>query len=333
MEDVDRFVQLLKENSPEDDIVGQEDFIRQPQVSGYRAIHMTMEIDVGEGFELDVVACEVQVRTLLQDSWAELAHADVYKSEERLPRDLVGRVEDLASILAAADEIAQKIRQRLSQEFRSGGSIDLDCVSRNGLAHIFERVFGRAPSGYTVERAELMCKRHGVTELHGMSELLYDEEFRESIKNAYRDETRLGSRLGTDSLLELAAIAVATDKQNALRQLRKWARNERNEIETSWHNEILGRLPETIDEFVEELRRGRLGLEEVAEALGVAGECVICATPIIDSDSFSIAISDYYDLDETPEVLSGLIAWDGPWASWNHTDLCPYHGDVVDKDD
>lgn len=86
---------------------------------GYESVHILIEIpeeisDAAEqnGFKLpDECVCEIQIRTILQDAWAEVEHELVYKSEFS-PFDLPLK-RKLASInasLSLADIIFQEIR-------------------------------------------------------------------------------------------------------------------------------------------------------------------------------------------------------------------------------
>lgn len=86
---------------------------------GYESIHVLIQIpeDIAdlvkkEGFYLpDECVCEIQIRTILQDAWAEVEHELVYKSEFS-PFDLPLK-RKLASInasLSLADIIFQEIR-------------------------------------------------------------------------------------------------------------------------------------------------------------------------------------------------------------------------------
>ena len=110
--DVYRFEALLREHLPMDTgPVRRQDYIRSPR-SGYRALHLNFLLDIGEPLSRRMVACEVQIRSRLQDAWAELSHADIYKQAD-LPADLLARSIDLSVLLAAAEEIAGSIRARV----------------------------------------------------------------------------------------------------------------------------------------------------------------------------------------------------------------------------
>ncbi|MCC7065608.1 MAG: hypothetical protein IT456_22575, partial [Planctomycetes bacterium] len=87
VEDVYRFAELLRERLPWDSAFSIQDYIKAPNERGYRALHINFMLDAGHGLAPDRVACEVQIRTRLQDAWSELTHGDIYK-QGQLPDDL-----------------------------------------------------------------------------------------------------------------------------------------------------------------------------------------------------------------------------------------------------
>lgn len=82
--------------------------------SGYRALHynlLTMVPLASGGWE--TVRCELQIRTLLQDSWGELTHEDTYKPGADVS-DLVETLSRrMADMFAVMDSLAQDLRTEL----------------------------------------------------------------------------------------------------------------------------------------------------------------------------------------------------------------------------
>ncbi len=89
----------------------ERDYVSEPKESGYRGWHVNLGIEVD-----DVpVVCELQVRTLLQDSWGELTHEQSYSKDGASPPlvdVLSSRMADLLSIL---DDIAEDLRSELDR--------------------------------------------------------------------------------------------------------------------------------------------------------------------------------------------------------------------------
>ncbi len=93
------------------DPASERDYVAEPKESGYRGWHVNLGIEVDE----TAVACELQVRTLLQDSWGELTHEETYSKDGALPPlvDVLStRMADLLSIL---DDIAEDLRTELDR--------------------------------------------------------------------------------------------------------------------------------------------------------------------------------------------------------------------------
>jgi ppGpp synthetase/RelA/SpoT-type nucleotidyltranferase len=245
IDDVYRFRELLCRVLPEvESQTHDEDYIRNPQPSRYRALHVNLRLSVGDLIPTgeDYVPCEIQIRTLLQDSWAELVHHDIYKEGAELPEYLRERTVDLAELLKTADTIAGRVRERVAKEtIPEEERLDLETVSKNGLAYVFSQVFGRYPSDYVTQTAYNACLEVGLADLTEISHVLGDKEFRESINAAYKRE--LGISMTQEDIFFLAPVAASQGKDKAIEAAIKQAKTEREEIENFWRSEVLGELP------------------------------------------------------------------------------------------
>ena len=151
IEDVYRFEELLKECLPADSSqIERQDYIDKPKKHGYRALHLNFRLNVSRTPDLELIPCEIQLRSRLQDAWAQLSHGDIYK-QKHLPPDLLDRVKDLSDLLAQADSTASSIRGRVQGIITpSDAQPKLDHISADGLAHIFKDGFDKAPADYGV---------------------------------------------------------------------------------------------------------------------------------------------------------------------------------------
>jgi hypothetical protein len=137
-----------------------EDYIEVPKPSGYRAVHLLVEVDVPQGSHFVAVVCEIQIRTLLQHSWGELTHEDTFKPGVQVPRLVTSLSKRLATALAVLDEIAQDLRDELEKieidaasqyaldegptEDRAARPVPKPILSIDTLRDVFEEVVGRA---------------------------------------------------------------------------------------------------------------------------------------------------------------------------------------------
>ena len=73
-----RFADLLIA-SPGAQVIGVNDYIAAPKASGYRSLHVLMNIPVTPGISPLTVPAEIQLRTVPMDLWASIEHSICYK--------------------------------------------------------------------------------------------------------------------------------------------------------------------------------------------------------------------------------------------------------------
>ena len=69
----------------QDDItlIEKKDYIKNPKESGYRSLHLIVEVPIFLEDEKRAMKVEVQFRTIAMDFWASLEHKMRYKKEDR----------------------------------------------------------------------------------------------------------------------------------------------------------------------------------------------------------------------------------------------------------
>ena len=93
------------------DPASERNYVTEPKESGYRGWHVNLGIVVNSV----PVSCELQVRTLLQDSWGELTHIDTYSKDGALPPLVDVLSTRMADLLAILDDIAEDLRTELDR--------------------------------------------------------------------------------------------------------------------------------------------------------------------------------------------------------------------------
>ena len=93
------------------DPTSERDYVDAPKESGYRGWH----VNLGVTLDGAPVTCELQVRTLLQDSWGELTHEDTYSKAGELPPLVEVLSARMADLLATLDDIAEDLRNELDR--------------------------------------------------------------------------------------------------------------------------------------------------------------------------------------------------------------------------
>lgn len=104
----------------QDDItlIERKDYIKNPKPSGYRSLHLIVQVPIFLQNEKKMVNVEVQFRTIAMDFWASLDHKMRYKKElsDEEVEILQEELYDCARQSAALDERMQRIRNRITQK-------------------------------------------------------------------------------------------------------------------------------------------------------------------------------------------------------------------------
>lgn len=103
----------------QDDItlIEKKDYIKNPKKSGYRSLHLIIEVPIFLQNGKKNIKVEVQLRTIAMDFWASLEHKLRYKKNidedeiELLEKELV----ECSEISAALDKRMEEIRNRIEK--------------------------------------------------------------------------------------------------------------------------------------------------------------------------------------------------------------------------
>ena len=103
----------------QDDItlLEKKDYIRYPKDSGYRSLHLIVQVPIFLQNEKRQMKVEVQIRTLAMDLWASQEHKLRYKKS--IPEDeeesISNELAECAQILSSVDIRMQALRTKLSE--------------------------------------------------------------------------------------------------------------------------------------------------------------------------------------------------------------------------
>lgn len=102
---------LLKQ----DDIVlvRVKDYIKSPKPSGYRSLHLIVQVPIFMANEKRMVPVEIQLRTIAMDFWASLEHKMKYKKNLKDADEIAEELKLCATQIAALDLSMQKIRNKI----------------------------------------------------------------------------------------------------------------------------------------------------------------------------------------------------------------------------
>lgn len=98
-----------------------KDYIKTPKDSGYRSLHLIVEIPVFFSDKKQQMRVEVQIRTIAMDFWASLEHQLKYKKNIQNENEIARELKSCADVISQTDlnmlNIRNKIQLTQSQEF------------------------------------------------------------------------------------------------------------------------------------------------------------------------------------------------------------------------
>ena len=98
---------LLKQ--PDLKLIKENDYIQNPKESGYRSLHLVMEIPVYLSKTEHNVRVEIQLRTIAMDFWASLEHPLHYKNDAEVPDSIRRELFRVAETIAMTDREMEEI--------------------------------------------------------------------------------------------------------------------------------------------------------------------------------------------------------------------------------
>lgn len=108
IDDIYRVAELL---TSQDDVtlVRVRDYIKNPKPSGYKSLHLIVEIPIFLSTGATPIPVEIQIRTIAMDFWASLEHKLKYKTDNDVPDDLRSRLKICAAEISKLDKEMQDI--------------------------------------------------------------------------------------------------------------------------------------------------------------------------------------------------------------------------------
>ncbi len=99
----------------QDDIklLKRKDYIKNPKESGYRSLHLVVEVPIFLSDRTYNMPVEIQIRTIAMDTWASLEHELKYKSSREMPGYVVQELKNCARSMAELDATMQRIHKML----------------------------------------------------------------------------------------------------------------------------------------------------------------------------------------------------------------------------
>lgn len=292
-----------------------QDFLNSPQDSGYRALHLTVSCSVDYKGVQHKVPCEVQIRTLFQDVWGILTHEDIYKNDHDLPPVILKLSRRLADQLRVLDDIAQDIRDVISEEV---GSTELPTdspITKAGLAFLYQQQNGRLLPDFEIQQWMNALQEEGFSTIGEAKDFMpspgVQKKMRETYNSVWEEEAGhnhwVTVGLSVGMMLYYGTKIMAGDTQG-YRKFRRAVESEHEDVVRLARRDIFAGFPETVEGLIEQLKEGDLGpddLTPILRELGGIGECNMCGEEILSIEHAHEALENHYNSDE-PEILDLL---------------------------
>lgn len=97
----------------QDDIklIRRTDYIKEPKESGYRSLHLVVEVPIFLSDRTYNMPVEIQIRTIAMDTWASLEHELKYKKKEEMPQHVTEELKRCARLMTEIDATMQRIHK------------------------------------------------------------------------------------------------------------------------------------------------------------------------------------------------------------------------------
>lgn len=94
-------------------LIESRDYIKTPKQNGYRSLHLIVRVQVPLYEGIQMITCEIQLRTTAMDSWAGLEHNLRYKKGRPYDADIDRKLRECAATLYETDLKMQEIADAL----------------------------------------------------------------------------------------------------------------------------------------------------------------------------------------------------------------------------
>lgn len=101
-------------------ILKTKDYIKNPKPSGYRSLHLIVEIPIFLAKEKRYMRVEVQLRTIAMDFWASLEHKLRYKKDipQEHAQEIARQLEECARVVSETDQQMLSIRRQIEGGYK-----------------------------------------------------------------------------------------------------------------------------------------------------------------------------------------------------------------------
>ena len=103
----------LLTDRPDIELIEKRDYIKTPKPSGYRSLHVIVNVSVELSESVVKIPAEIQIRTIAMDYWATLEHRLKYKNEGKVPEGFHAKMKTYSEELADMESKMQEIHREI----------------------------------------------------------------------------------------------------------------------------------------------------------------------------------------------------------------------------
>lgn len=92
-------------------LIRKSDYIKSPKESGYRSLHLVVEVPIFLTDRTYNMPVEIQIRTIAMDTWASLEHELKYKRRDEMPGYVAQELKNCAKAMADVDSKMERIHK------------------------------------------------------------------------------------------------------------------------------------------------------------------------------------------------------------------------------
>jgi ppGpp synthetase/RelA/SpoT-type nucleotidyltranferase len=332
LSDMDLIVEMIKKDCHNLTYLETKNMVDSPAESGYRAVHVRVMYGGIFTPEEERIPCEIQIRTLAQDTWARLSRVDVYG--RTVPPQISKLAQAFSKQISAIDGIAQLIREELTKTPKVADEIrDTDTITPQRLALLFKNKYGEDIFEWSLLDWMGNLKEAELSTIGEVRELLDDDKTRRTLNKLASGIRRYYLE---DSEWAVLSSLVATEFSvlRGIKLAKQKLQSDWDEIVATARGEVLSEMPDTIDGFIQKLESGHVPFAALRE-LGGVEDCFRCGTEILRPDVAADAVLNYYgnpDIEVDLETL--FMSTDIPECeSVDFSGACHYCGYQMSKDD
>ncbi|MCI0527771.1 MAG: hypothetical protein L0Y56_10060 [Nitrospira sp.] len=285
-------------------ILETKDMVSLPSQAGYRATHVRAELRDLYTHDDIPIPCEIQIRTLAQDTWARLSRADLYGKD--VPPSIQRLAQALSTQLSAIDEIGQLIRDELNRCPSVPEEIsDSDYISPQRLALLYKHKFVAEIYEWTLIDWVRYLDEAEIEKIGEVRILLDDTKIRKTL-DMVSTQVRGFPLENNEWVVYSALVASEVSTASGIKAVRERIKDEWDEIITIAHREVLSEMPDTLEEFVEMVESGSFPINAVEEFGGIES-CNCCGVDIFRPAVAAGAILEYYGSPDDDMDLERLL--------------------------